>query len=264
MGQQQRASMTDHGAGGLGLQPESSRDGRGGMQMKWKCWLISVIARCNASCAMPPHLTPPVHLDLHGPLVTLTPVLLAAGASLALALVGDGRGGRILGWLALGIALALQALFLLPRGAVASAGEPMVHGLVCVGWGPTGMALALGAWAAWRWRLHAGSLSPRGWTWCLRVALALALPVVALPVVALGCEGDRPPAAVPSRARWWRMARVGLAVTLTVVVLAALPVPSGARLARSLTAANLLALGVTAGNGWRMSMVFAALVMALP
>ena len=227
--------------------------------------MISVSAPCNTPCAMPPHLTPPGHLELHGPLVTLTPVLLSMGVGLALALVGDGRGGRILGWIALGSALVLQALFFLPRGAVASAGEPMVHGLVCVGWGPTGMALALGTWAAWRWRPRTDLDSSRGWTWCLRVALALALPVVALPVVALGCEGDRPAVSVvPSRSRWWRVARIGLAVTLTVVVLAALPVPSGARLARSLTAANLLTLGVMAGDGWRMILVFAAVGMALP
>lgn len=213
---------------------------------------------------MPPHLTPPGYLDWHGPLVSLTPVLLAAGAALALALVGDGRGGRLLGWCALVGALALQLLFFLPRGAVASAGEPLVHGLVCVGWGPTGMALALGVWAAWRWRPRAAPPSPRGWTWCLRVALALALPVVALPVVALGCEGDRPAAAIPFGSRGWRAARIGLAVALTVAVLAALPAPFGARLARSLTAANLLAQGVTAGDGWRLILVFAAAGMALP
>jgi hypothetical protein len=137
-------------------------------------------------------ISPPGMLDLHAVLVALTPAALAVGAAGAVGVAGRGRLGRLMAWCALGGALAVQALFLLPSGAAAAFRLPLAHGLVRVGYAPSGCALLLGLWACWRWRPRSSpmpdAISAPGW--CLRVALALALPVAAVPVLLLGAERD--------------------------------------------------------------------------
>lgn len=153
-----------------------------------------------------PQLTPPGYLDQHSLLVALTPVLLCVVTAAVLWVIGERRGSsnrtvwavRTVAALSLGGALALQALFLLPWGPAAAYTEPLAGGLVRVGWVETGSAFALGCWAAWYWRpWRSGSSAAR---WSLRVALGLALPVVALPVVAIAAFADV--SASPGRRCW--------------------------------------------------------------
>jgi hypothetical protein len=163
-----------------------------------------------------PQLAPPGHLDQHGLLVALTPVLLCLAAALALHLINGGRGGgrasRALAALNLAGALVFQALFLVPWGPAAAYTEPLAGGLVRVGWLETGTAFMLGCWAAWRWRpWRVASSSAR---WCLRVALALALPVIAVPVLALAALADVTEA---EGRRCWLAGAVVLAVTGVIV-----------------------------------------------
>jgi hypothetical protein len=139
-----------------------------------------------------PVLEPPGGLQHHLALVALTPALLALGAAAASAAV-RGRAGRILAGVALLPALLLQALFLLPDGIVAQAAGSQLGGLVRIGWVPSSVALLLGLWATWRWRIAAS-----GWAWTLRVALALLLGVLLVPLTLLGIEPD----ATPSGRRW--------------------------------------------------------------
>jgi hypothetical protein len=139
-----------------------------------------------------PQLSPPGHLDQHGLLVALTPVLLCLVAALAVRIIdgrqGAGRAARALAATNLLGALLVQALFLLPWGPAAAYTEPLAGGLVRVGWLETGSAFALGCWAAWRWRPWQVACSSA--RWCLRVGLALALPVVALPVLLIPALAD--------------------------------------------------------------------------
>jgi hypothetical protein len=133
-----------------------------------------------------PQLTPPGHLDQHSLLVALTPVLLCVVAAFALWLIG-GRAGTVrrplvvLATLNVLGALGMQGLFLLPWGPAAAYTEPLAGGLVRVGWWATGTAFALGCWATWYWRPWKAGSPGHPAQWCLRVALALAVPVVAVP-----------------------------------------------------------------------------------
>jgi hypothetical protein len=184
--------------------------------------------RGDGACASPssalgcapmpvPQLTPPGHLDQHGLLVALTPVVLCLVTAGVVWLIGERRSGsnravRVLAALNLGGALALQALFLLPWGPAAAYTEPLAGGLVRVGWIETGSAFTLGCWAAWYWRpWSSGSTAAR---WSLRVALGLALPVVALPALAIAAFADV--SATEGRRAWLASA---LAIVVTGVIL---------------------------------------------
>ncbi len=164
-----------------------------------------------------PQLTPPGHLDQHGLLVALTPVLLCLITALAVRVIDgnrpSGRATRVLAAANLLAALALQALFLLPWGPAAAYTEPLAGGLVRVGWLETGSACALGCWAAWYWHPWRSTNSPTRWS--LRVALALALPVVALPVLIISTCADVP--AASGRSCWLAGA---LALFITAILIA--------------------------------------------
>lgn len=202
-----------------------------------------------------PQLPPPGHLDQHGLLVALTPVVLCLVAAVAVRLLGgrqaEARGTRTLAGLNLAGALLLQALFLLPWGPAAAYTEPLAGGLVRVGWLETGSAFVLGCWAVWRWRpWHAGSSSAR---WCLRVALALALPVVALPLLVIPLAADV--CAVPGR-RCWLAGAFALLVTGVIAAVPGLP----AACAWALHGAAMTAGVVLVGRGpWALPLAIATL-----
>jgi len=221
----------------------------------------------DGACAVPapalgcapmpvPQLTPPGYLDQHSLLVALTPVLLCLMTALALRVIGTRAGSgeraaRILAAVNLLAALALQALFLLPWGPAAAYTEALAGGLVRVGWLETGSAFALGCWAAWYWRpWRTGSTAVR---WCLRVALALALPVVALPALAIAAFADV--RAAEGRRCWLASA---LAVMVSAVILAVPGLPPDARW--WLHAAMLVGCVLLAGRGpWGIPLALAAL-----
>lgn len=225
-----------------------------------------------------PQITPPGFLDQHSLLVALSPALLAIGTGFAAWMIAGTNTKRpvpALRWIAgfsLIGALVIQALFLLPGGAaVAFAGEPLAHGLVRVGVAPTAAGLLLALWAFWQWRPR--DAVARVWPWCLRVALAAALPVVALPLLVLGCEGDVAPVAtinalvdstlVPA---WWRrrLLRVVLALVFTVLAVAVPFSGLPAALSWCLTVVVLLVTALTAPGPWRWPLVAAALALGIP
>lgn len=144
-----------------------------------------------------PVLIPPGGLQHHLALVALTPALLALGAAAASAAV-RGRGARILAAIALIPAIVLQALFFLPEGIVAQAAGPQLGGVVSISWVAAWSALLLAIWAAWQWRA-----TPCVWSWPLRIALALLLPILLVPPLLLGIEPDSPAAG-----RRWRLAGI--------------------------------------------------------
>ncbi len=142
-------------------------------------------------------VAPPGHLDQHGLLVALTPVLLCLVTALAMWLIGERAparrfsAARCLAAANLLGALVLQGLFLLPWGVAAAYGDALAGGFIRVGWLVTGTAMVLGLWSLWFWSpLRTGSGSAA--TWCLRVALALALPVLAVPALVIAVLADDP------------------------------------------------------------------------
>ena len=194
-----------------------------------------------------PILIPPGGLEHHVTLLALTPALLAIGAAMASVVLGRGRLARFCGWCGLFGAVALQALFLLPRGAAASYPDPVGLGLVRIGWVPSGLALALGLWALRHWRPR--RTRPRTWSWCARVALALALPVVQVPLIVLGCEHD----AVSTRRQSWRV--VVLAVATAAIPLVGTKVAMGAGLAM---------VALLQDGPWRPAVLLCALAELAP
>jgi hypothetical protein len=205
-------------------------------------------------------------LDLHAVLVTLTPALLALGAAGAATISGEGRGARLIAWLGLSGALALQALFLLPHGAAAAFTQPLARGLVKVGYAQSGAALLLGAWACWRWRpgRSAGGRAPTA-GWCLRTALALALPVAALPMLLLGAEGDAGHSPVegapPPGGRLLRLVIVAAGCLLIAI---ALGCGVSTLLIGAIGGAALVVASGTASGPWRVPLALAGLALALP
>lgn len=200
-----------------------------------------------------PQLTPPGHLDQHSLLVALTPVLLCLVTALVVRMIGARPGGRavvVLAAMNLAAALVLQALFLLPWGPAAAYTEPLAGGLVRVGWVETGSAFALGCWAAWYWRPWRDQSTASRWS--LRVALALALPVVGLPVLAIAAFAD---VRAAEGRRYW-LASV-LAVIVTGVLLTVPELPSSCRW--WLHGVTLAGCVVLAGRGpWTVPLVIAA------
>lgn len=174
-----------------------------------------------------PQLTPPGHLDQHSLLVALTPVLLCLVMAGAARLIGErtgleSRGSRtvrVLAALNVAGALMLQALFLLPWGPAAAYTEPLAGGLVRVGWFETGAAFIMGCWATWYWRPWKPGVVGGSARWCLRIALALALPVVALPILVIPALADvRVAETQAERGRLCWIAAV-IAVIATAVIL---------------------------------------------
>jgi len=221
---------------------------------------------CNAPAMPVPQMSPPGMLDLHAVLVTLTPALLALGAAGAAVIAGEGRGARLIAWLGLGGALALQALFLLPHGAAAAFTQPLARGLVKVGYAQSGAALLLGSWACWRWRPgRVAGLSAPTTGWCLRTALALALPVAALPMLLLGAEGDagpRPADGTPPPDG--RLLRIMIAAAGCVLIAIALGSGVSTLLIGAFGGASLVVASGTASGPWRLPLALAGLALALP
>jgi hypothetical protein len=205
-------------------------------------------------------------LDLHAVLVTLTPALLALGAAGAAAIAGEGRGARLIAWLGLAGALALQALFLLPHGAAAAFTQPLARGLVKVGYAQSGAAFLLGAWACWRWRpgRPAGGAAPTA-GWCLRTALALALPVAALPLLLLGAERDANLSATDQLPPpGGRLLRLVIAVAGCLLIALALACGVSTLLIGAVGGTALVVASGTACGPWRVPLVLAGLALALP
>jgi hypothetical protein len=119
------------------------------------------------------------------------------------------------------LAILLLALFLKPSGPAAAYTEPLAGGLVRVGYIPNGMALILAMWTAWRWNpWHApdGQLY-NAWSWSARVAFAMLLPVVSLPILAIVPVFDQrmtSPLADPPR-RWLPLIILLLATCLSLL-----------------------------------------------
>lgn len=239
-------------------------DGRAGTRANGHCSPGSTL--CNAPAMPVPQLSPPGMLDLHAVLVTLTPALLALGAAGAAAIAGEGRGARLIAGLGLAGALALQALFLLPHGAAAAFTQPLAHGLVKVGYAQSGAALLLGGWACWRWRPGRRADGPTPTTgWCLRTALALALPVAALPLLLLGAERDAgkgaADGAAPPMGRQPRLVIAGVGCLLIAIALGC----GLSALAIGAVGGAALMLGSgTASGPWRVPLVLAGLALAMP
>ena len=211
-------------------------------------------------------LTPPGMLDLHAVLVALTPPALAIAMAGAAAVAGQGRQIRALAWIGLAGALAIQALFLLPSGAAAAFRQPLAHGLVRVGYAPSGCALVLGLWAWWHWR--SAALAGRGVTtmgWCLRVALALALPVVAMPLLALGMDGEQQQ--VWSAPRPWhlqRVLRLVFALAGSALIIAAVAVGANVLVVTTTAGMCLIAISLSTGNPWRIPLLCAGAALLIP
>lgn len=207
-------------------------------------------------------------LDLHAVLVALTPALLALGAAGSAVMAGQGRLARLMAWGGLSSALVLQALFLLPAGAAAAFQLPLAHGLVRVGYAPSGCALLLGLWAWWRWRPRASAVAGAGGTavsWCLRVALALALPVAALPLLLLGAESDRFAATqVPVSGGDGHSLRLALAVIGCLVVVAAVIIGVTPLLITIMGGSCLIISSATARGPWRIPLAAAGLALMIP
>jgi len=208
-----------------------------------------------------PQVDPPGAFHLHVVLAAVTPGLLAIGTGLAARTIGAGRGARVVAAIGLAVAVAVQAAVLLPGGAAATVDEPLWHGVVRIGWVPSGLALVGALWAAWwrgAWRRPAIEPTaddrplPPFW-WCWSVAVALLLPVVLLPVVVLGCEplltAD---AGGPSK----RLLRAGVATLATLL----LPL-IGAPIAMAATA---LVAALTLRGPWRWWLAAAAVAACSP
>lgn len=208
-----------------------------------------------------PQLTPPGHLDQHSLVVALTPVLLCLVVALACWIItgrrSDGGALRVLAAVNLAAALMLQALFLLPWGPAAAYTEPLAGGLVRIGWIASGSAFALGCWALWRWhvwRWHPWQNGTSASRWCLRVALALALPVIAVPGLLVAVAADVPAA---SGRRCWLTGALALLVTGVILGVPTLP-PTCVWLLHAVTMTAGVAL---VGRGpWAVPLIVATLV----
>ncbi len=143
-----------------------------------------------------PQISPPGFLDQHGVVVALTPVLLCLVTAAAVWFIGERASTRrltavrMLAAVSLLGALVLQGLFLLPWGAAAAYSEALGGGWIRVGWLVTGTAFVLGCWSLWFWSPLRRGVDGSAAVWCLRVALALALPVWSLPVLVIAVLAD--------------------------------------------------------------------------
>ncbi len=207
-----------------------------------------------------PQVTPPGHLDQHGLLVALTPILLCLVTALAVWVLGERRSPRqrttvgVLAGLNLLGALLLQGLFLLPWGAAAAYHDALGGGAIRVGWLVTGTAFLLGGWSLWFWSpLRTGSGSAA--RWCLRVALALSLPVLAVPALGIAVLAD------DARAAGRRCFPVAaLAVVASALVLLPSMTPEHRWL---LTAVTLMATYAAVVGPWRLPVAAALLAGVL-
>ena len=128
--------------------------------------------------------------------MAMTPVLLCLMTALAVWIIGERAGTRrltavrLVASVSLLGALILQGLFLLPWGAAAAYTEALGGGFIRVGWLVTGTACILGWWSLWFWSPVRRGVESSAAAWCLRVALALALPVLSLPVLVIAVMAD--------------------------------------------------------------------------
>jgi hypothetical protein len=207
-----------------------------------------------------PQWTPPGHLDWHVVIVAATPAALALVAGAATAIAGGGRAARVLGWIGMAVSFALLAAFLRPQGVAEAYTSPIAHGWLRVGPWQVVAALIAGGWTALAWRPAA---EHRGLGWGWRTALALLMPFLLLPFVALGCEGDLRVTSAPA-ARWrpWRLAAVlvggGLACWL---------VPAhgaGALWSRLPMAGACLIAAACARGAWSPPLALAAVAALIP
>ena len=221
------------------------------------------------SMPVPQH-APPGYLDQHGLLVALTPALIACGAAAAAWIVGDRReragftACRVLVAFHLLGALVIAAAFLLPRGAASAYDLPLAGGLLRVGWIPTGCAFVLGAWACWRFFPRPDPLTGRAghtWAWPLRVAAALLMPVLALPLLVFAAEGD---ALLLIDGRQRRIARASVAVIATVGVIDGMVGGISPHWCWFATAVTLLTASVVSPGPWRVPMAIAGLALVAP
>lgn len=194
-------------------------------------------------------VVPPGHLDQHATLLALTPSILAIGAALSVSVLANLRGARVVAWCGALVALAVQALFLIPLGAAGSYHEPLFHDFVRIGWAPDLTALLAGLWSFWQWRPKAeqGSLA----LWPGRIGLAFLLATVLMPGLVLACEPDDAEAS----ARW-------RALRIAVVIAATLAMPW---LGPAIAAAIALAFSAATGRGpWRPVLALCAVAAVLP
>ena len=115
-------------------------------------------------------VVPPGHLNLHGPLVALSPALLASVAGIASWISphwqrGIATTGCVAAWL-------LLALALLPGGAASAYARPLADGWLAFNHFAIASALASAVTAA----ILARRLPP--WWWAQIIALSLAVPLV--------------------------------------------------------------------------------------
>lgn len=115
-------------------------------------------------------VVPPGHLDWHGPLVALTPALLAIAAGIAAWLSPYGRW--LIAFLGVVAAWLLLAVALIPGGAAASYQHPVADGWLAL----DRMAVLAALVTACVLAVVGRKLPP--WWWAVGVALGLSLPLV--------------------------------------------------------------------------------------
>ncbi|HYE05262.1 MAG TPA: hypothetical protein VEL07_07005 [Planctomycetota bacterium] len=195
----------------------------------------------------------PGHLELHAPLVALTPALLALATVPAVLALGARPGQRVIGWIGIGAALVLAALFLIPGRVVGAYEQPLLGGVIRLGLAQLLCAPICGAWIAAAFRPRDDNRPGAAPGWCARTALALALPLVAAPVLPLFIEGDqrRAPATRRDHAR------------AALIVAAALAAAVGAPLWAAHAVACLAAAALGRGH-WRFAAALAGVAALCP
>ena len=207
-------------------------------------------------------ITPPGLLDQHSLLVALTPAAIVGAGAVAAAILdwaAPKAGKGITRWLALVNifgAIIILALFLKPSGAAAAYTEPIGGGLVRIGLFPTGMSLALACYAMWRWNpwsIRFGQ-SYSTWSWSARIALAMLLPVVTLPALAIASVLDQGPQndLDDPPHRWWPITILML-TTCGAILIQMSDIPRGC--IWICAGVGLIAAGVMMSGPWRIAVI---------
>jgi hypothetical protein len=136
----------------------------------------------------------------------------------------------------------------------------LLHGWLRVGPWQVGAALAAALWSAWAWR-PTGEHRGLGWGW--RVAVAMVMPLVLLPFVALGCERDlRATSGMAARLRPPRLAAILVGGILACWLVPALG--DGSTWARLPMAAACLVAAACAPGAWRVPLLLGGLAALVP